>query len=268
MYENENEQSIESDVSPQESSSDTPTPSTSGEPAQSQDAPAKTEQPNDANVPFHQHPRWIERDNELKSERQARQALEAQIKEIQGNLSRQQTQQAPVTQKEQDALVARLKGIDPEFGERFEQMDATRAQLQEMREWRQQMEASTLRAQVQTSLSSLHEQNKVAPEDRALYEQVLRAKAVELGPNARLEDLPLIYKDVHEMFSKRTEALKRAERESYVKAKAADARTPTSQSKGTPVNTSAGEEYSKDPETARQQAVSRIVKQMKAEQGI
>lgn len=257
MFENEgNEEQINSDVSQAEPSSETPI----------QAAPVgETKQPDEANVPFHQHPRWIERDNELKSERAARVQMENQLRQLQARLD----QPAPTAQaqKEQDALLARLKGIDPEFGERFEKLDQTRSELEELRQWRQQVESQNLRQQAVSTVNTLHEQNKVAPEDRNLYEQILKAKVSEM-PHARLEDLPNIYKEVHEMFSKRYEALRRSERESYVKGKTSDTKAPASQAKGQAVPNSKGEEFSKDPETARQQAVQQIVRQMKADREV
>lgn len=63
---------------PEEKEEETPAEETPAEPA--------PEAEEEEQIPFHKHPRWIERENELKEERQAREELEAEIASIKARI--------------------------------------------------------------------------------------------------------------------------------------------------------------------------------------
>lgn len=204
-------------------------------------------------VPFHEHPRF----KELVSQKNE---YADQIKQLQrqiGELSR------PKDLPKEDPLLTRLKGIDPEFGARFEQLSATQQELQELRTWKQQMETERVREQAVRSIGDMHESNKVPSELRPMYEAMIEQRA-RANPNLGLKDLPGVYKDIHDSFSKYLEGTKRQVTESYVKDKKKDASLPASTSKGKAVEPGKNFQFSKNPDEARAQLVSRITQLSRA----
>ncbi len=214
-------------------------------------------------APFHEHPRFKELvEQKNKAIEQARSleerygAMEAQLKKL---------TEGSLTQKQEDALISRLKGIDPEFGERFEKLDQTQKELAELRQWKAQVEADKVRTQAVSTVDRLHEQNKVAPELRELYNEQLEA-AYARNPQAFLKDIQSAYKGVHDRMTKTLENFRRIDRESYVAGKKADASAPAPK-KGGQVPASKEFKFSDDPAEARSQIVKRTLELMKAESG-
>lgn len=256
MFINEERDQLESDVIEPSSEAQAPVESTPAAPVEA--APASPDP-----APFHEHPRFKELVEQKNTYAQQTKALQDQIAQMQARM--EQLSKPAQQPKPADELHQRLKGIDPVFGERFEQLEAARQQVEEMRAWKEEMERERTRTQAVQTVNSLHEQHKVAAEDRDLYQSLLELQ-IQKNPTARMEDLPALYKNVHEMVSKRYDALKRSERESYVKEKSVDSKVPSSQPKGKAVSHNRETDFSKmDPETARREAVSQIVKQMRAE---
>lgn len=247
----ENEQ-LNSDVQT-ESSSETQSA------ADSTPAQAGAEQTtNQDNVPFHEHPRFKELIEEKNSYRQQIEDLGRQMKELQA--SRQQSQTQTQTK---DELIERLKGIDPEFGKRFEQMASRDAQFEQLLAWKQQMEAQQTRNQAVDMVQKLHAEYKVPENLRVRYEREIRAMAAE-NPNLKIQDLPKLYKSVHEEYTKLLDSVRRSDRESYVAGKKADGAAPTPQTKGKPVTPQVRKEFSKDSGVERQETVSEVLKLMRA----
>lgn len=212
------------------------------------------------NVPFHEHPRFKElvaQKNEAMeqaktlSERYAQ--MEAQIRQL----------QTPAPKKEENPLYSRLKGIDPEFGGEFEKVASSLKELEELKQWKAQFEQQQERTRLVTSVTQLHEQNKVSPELRELYNQQLEGVYAR-DPKSFAKDVNAAYKQVHDKMSKIFESVKRSDRESYVAGKRADASTP-SVTKGKPPSTSKDFKFSDNPEEARAQIVKRTVELMKAD---
>lgn len=227
-------------------------------------------QPNQeaANTPFHEHPRFkelVEQKNQALASQKALeeryQAMERQMQQFQQSQSQPKSQ----AQAEKDALIERLKGIDPEFATRMEQMSNALPQVEQMQKQFQEYQAEQVRVQAVSSVNSLHEQNKVSPEMKEIINSQLDLMAMQ-GQLKDLKDIPTAYKQIHEKYSKFVDSIKRSERESYVTAKKVDAKTPTSQPKGAPASPASKKpSFSKDPEVARQQIVSRYLKSSKAE---
>lgn len=214
-------------------------------------APVETK-PKEADLPFHEHPRFRELVEQKNKALESNKTLEKQLKELS---ERVQSLSSP---KEQDALIARLKSIDPEFGTRFEKLDSVHRELNELREWRNQMQVETVRTTAVNTIKSLHEANKVPAELQDLYNEQLEA-AYSRNPNEFLGNVQSAYKAIHDRFSKLLDGIKRSERETYTSEKKQVAKVPTPQ-KGKSVAPKASE-YSNDPAVARQQLVSRILKQ-------
>lgn len=238
----------------------------SSEPEQSEQASPAVEKsaqetkPKDTETPFHLHPRWIERDNELKAERQARQQLEGQMRELQTQF---QSRSQPAGPDKRTAMIERLKGIDPEFAEFVSQM-APAKDLEELRAWKQAQSQERDKQTVYSEIDKLHTANKVEGDLKDRYRESIE-NAIRSNPHAQMSDLPAIYKQVHESYSKWIDGIKRSERESYLKAKTSAASAPATQTKGKAVKAnSSGTEWSKDPEAARAQLIKRVVSSAKS----
>ena len=254
--ENEQIESTTSDVSPESSSE---TQETSTQEQQNAGAQAPVQQDSSANLPFHQHPRWIERDNELKAERAARQQLEQSIADMQKRFT--EMQKAPAGPDERTELLKRLEGIDPAFGKLISELVTTPKELQELKAWKQEYEAQQTRAQAVSTVSSLHEQNKVDGELKDLINEALVAMDAQ-GKIKNVQDIPRAYKEVHERLSKYVDSIKRGVTASYVSDKKTDGKVPTSQPKGAPVKSQGNKIQfnTRDREAGLSQVVSQYLK--------
>lgn len=243
----ENEQQTNTDASTEVSSE----PQSSVENTAAE-TPAVETKPS-ADVPFHEHPRFRELVEQKNKALENSKSLEKQLRDLSEKV------QGLSSPKEQDALIARLKGIDPEFGTRFEKLDSVHKELNELREWRSQMQNENVRTSAVNTIKSLHDTNKVPAELQEVYNEQLEA-AYSRNPAEFLGNVQGSYKAVHDRFSKLLDSIKRSERESYSSEKKEVAKVPTPQ-KGKSVPAAQKSEYSKDPAQARQQLVSRILKQ-------
>lgn len=258
----ENETGIESDVQAEPSSEVQETsPETSA--TESQETAAKEQQPSE-NVPFHKHPRWIERDNELKAEREARTQLERRYAEMESRIKELST---PKPQAQEDILIKELKEIRPEFGERFEKLWTKLSSVDKMEQELQGLRQQQFLNQAVSTVTKLHTENKVSPELQELYNDQLDTM-YRSGQLKSVEDISRAYKAVHDRYTKFIDGVKRAEREAYVSSKKQDASVPTSQPKGKAVPTSKGFEFSKNPEEAKAQLVKRILERKNSEKDI
>jgi hypothetical protein len=217
---------------------------------------ASGEQKQQDNTPFHEHPRF----KELIEEKNA---YRRELDEMKRQLQTMQTPRSEKTQEEKDALIERLKSIDPEFGERFAQLNMTAKELQELKAWKQSMETQTVREKAINSINSLHSEHKVPKEMQDFYNAAIEAEARN-NPRMGLQDLPQVYKAVHERFSKYLDTVKRSERESYVKDKTQDAKAPTTQSKGKSVTPNVRKQFSGDEAEQRKETVDEVLKLMRA----
>lgn len=265
MFENETQSVEQSDVQSPEAPSEPQQTSTSSETAESapaQQAESKPTPDTEANVPFHQHPRFKELVAQKNEYAEKVKAFEAKMAEQERMLKQFQESINPKQPDKKQELISRLKGIDPEFGDLIESLESRARQAEELAQWKAQQEVQRTREDALSRVEKLHEEHKVAKEDRELYTSLIELEAAR-NPKATINDLPAIYKAVHEKMNSRYEAIKRAERESYVSGKKADSSIPTSQPKGKPVNQSKDFQFSKDPYEARQQIIQRVLKQAK-----
>jgi DNA repair exonuclease SbcCD ATPase subunit len=246
-------QEMQSDVQSPEGSAGTPdseSSSQSQQPAATQEA----SQP-ESQVPFHEHPRFrelIDQKNKMAEEVQSYQRSMSEMQQMVREL--QQRAQQP---KQEDALIARLKQIDPEFGSRFEELNSAKEEIRAFREWQQDMQMQTYRHQAETSLSSLYDQHKVPENFRERYKNEINAIAAA-NPDLRVSDLPKVFKHVHDGYTKFVEELRRQERASYVGDKNAG-KTPSTVSGG-----AAPSAKSEAQSMTKEDAVNEIVRQMRA----
>lgn len=237
--------------------------SNSAQQAPEQDVSAEQKQTSasEDQLPFHEHPRFKELVEQKNRAMEQSKALEERYAQLESQL--RQMQQTNQPKKEENPLYSRLKGIDPEFGGEFEKVASSLKELQELKQWKTEFEQNQQRNAAVATVKSLHEQNKVSPELRSIYESQLEL-AYARNPQAFLKDIQGQYKAVHESMMKVFEARDRAARESYVSSKKADASIP-SPSKGKNITSSKEFKYSDDPAEARQQLVKRTLELMRAE---
>lgn len=266
MLENEGEQELETN-SDDNSESSSETPSGAGSNEEGAKA-ASLEQSDTTNLPFHEHPRFKELVEQKNQALAQSKALEERYSKMEAQLQDLRQPTAPKTRSEVDEVIEHLKTIDPRFAAVIEKMAGALPQVETLQKQLQDYQQKQVREQAVSQVNALHESNKVAPELRDLINAQLDSMAIS-GQIKNLQDIPNAYKSIHEGYSKFIEGIKRSERESYVSAKKADAVTPTSQPKGKPVSHAPKQQaFSKDPEVARQQVVSRYLKQANANKDI
>lgn len=218
-------------------------------------------------LPFHEHPRFkelIEQKNQFK---QQVDQYTRQMADMERRFAELQKQNTP---KPQDALMERLKGIDPEFADRFgklNKVDEVEKQLQEFNEWRQEQAQERVRMEARSSIEKLFSENNVPKEMREIYEDRITA-AANRDPNLGVGDLPRVFKSIHDQMSSLLDRTKRETTKSYVTDKSATAQKPSSQPKGKAPAVGKKAEFSKDPAQARAEMVKQILAQSKAEKDI
>lgn len=180
-------------------------------------------------TPFHEHPRFRELVEQKNQALEQSRALERKYQE----LSEQMKQLS--SPRQEDALLAQLREANPEFADRFAQFEASTKELEQLKQWKQQMEMDQLRSKAVSRINSLHDQNKVPKELRDFYNDQLEAAYLR-DSNGFLGNVEGMYKAIHERFSKTLENIKRAEREAYSSQKKEVAKVPTNV-KGKPVST-------------------------------
>lgn len=217
------------------------------------------QQSKEDNVPFHEHPRFKELVEQKNTAAKQVEELQKEIASIRSGLQNRPSQ---TTQQEKDALIERLKQIDPEFGSRFEKLNGLMPKLEQIEQWRQQMEADNSRRAAVSQIQQLHTQYKVPESLRVRYEREIRAIAAE-NPQLQLADLPKVYKQVHDDYSAMLDGLKRAERESYLTNKKQDASAPVSQPRGKPVNPNKGEQLPTNPDDLQRWTRDEVLKELR-----
>lgn len=254
----ENTEQLNSDVQVEASSE----PQSQAAEAPEAQASGQEQQQSQDNTPFHEHPRFKELIEEKNSYKEQLSRMQEQIERL------SQAQSQPKSQDAQkDALLERLKGIDPEFGSLIETFKKNAEKLEQLEQWKQQSETQTLQQQAVSTVTRLHEENKVPAEIRSFYDAMIRQEAAS-NPKLGLKDLPQVYKTVHERFTKYLDSTKRAERASYVQEKGADSKAPVSQPKGKTVTPQVRKQFSKDSGEERQETVSEVLKLMRAERNL
>lgn len=186
-------------------------PSSFSSPAETQSEQATQEAKPAEATPFHEHPRFKELIEQKNQQAEQLKAYQDQIRQFQ-----QQMQALTPKQKTpEEALLERLKGIDPEFGGWAENIDQTRRELAEFKSWKQNMELEQGRQQAQSALDSLYTEHKVSDEMKKLYRSEIESIAYN-NPDLKPSDLPKVFKQVHENLNKWAENYERSIRSKYV----------------------------------------------------
>lgn len=219
----------------------------------------------DSTTPFHEHPRFKELVEQKNSALAAQKQYEQRIAQMETQLK--SFSDGQLSKKQEDALISRLKGIDPEFGERIEKFNSALPSIEALQNKIQAMEKQQFQEKAVSQVTSLHNEYKVSKEMQEFYNAQL-ILAEQNGKIKGLDDIASNYKQIHETFSKLLDSVKRTERESYAKAKKEDVKAPTSQPKGKPALPTKEHKFSKDKEAARAEVVSRYLKMSAQENDI
>lgn len=162
-------------------------------------------------TPFHEHPRFKELIEQKNQQAEQIKAYQEQMRELQNQFKSMQ----PKQKTPEEALLERLKGIDPEFGGWAENIDQTRRELAEFKEWKRNLELEQGRQQAQSALESLYTEHKVSKEMKDLYRSQIESIAYN-NPDLKPQDLPKVFKQVHEGLSKWAQDYERSIRSKYV----------------------------------------------------
>lgn len=224
----------------------------------------------DPQVPFHEHPRFkelIEEKNTFKSRLEENERThKQQYADMQAKLEAFQKASTP---KQEDALMARLKGIDPEFADRFGKLgdiETLKQELQQVQSWKQEMAQERVRHEAVSARDKFYADNKVPADKQGIYNALL-SHASNSNPNLGLKDLPKMLKDVHDQISKVFTSAQRDATKQLVEGKKADGSKPTSQPKGQPVKPGKPE-FSKNPGEAKAQLIKDILAETRANKDI
>lgn len=253
MEEMENSQSDVSQSTEQVPSSESAASSAPAQESAEQQGSSSKEQ----TTPFHEHPRFQELIQQRRELADRVSSYEQRMSDMQRKF--ESMQQANQPAKQEDPLLSRLKGIDPEFGERFEKLTTLEAQVEQFKNWQQEQVMESYRTQASSTLDNLYKENKVPDHLKVRYDREIKAIAYE-NPGLGIKDLPQVFKSVHEEFTKWQDDFRRKERETYV-AEKATTKTPSSVTGGSAPSQSKG---SGEKAMSREDLISNIVKEINA----
>lgn len=216
-----------------------------------------------------EHPRFKELVDQKNAALSQSKSLEQKLAQLEARFN-QPAPQVAKPDTEYDSLIKDLKGIDPRLAAQVERHAKAAQTVEELQKRLEGLETSTKEQMQQATIkeavgkvNQLHEANKVSPE----LKQLINDKLDLLYAQGKLDPskIETEYKSTLDSYSKIFDEIKRAERASYVTDKKKDASVPTSQPKGTPAKQASKKpSWSPDKETARQQIVSRFLKQQAA----
>jgi hypothetical protein len=212
--------------------------------------------------PFHEHPRWIERQNELNNERQARAQLEQRVAEMQRQFTEAQKPKStqPDFKEVSAKMQERLKGIDPEFQSYMGMLEQeARASREELKAFREEQFVNRAVGR----FDELTKNDKVTPEVALLYRAQLD-QAYREGKIRTVQDLESTYKSIHEPFNKMIEAREKAYLENYTKAKKADASKAAPQPKGRSASPTQGPQTFANDQQRKAAMVKDVVANLRA----
>ncbi len=255
---NELEQSV-NDVTSESSSAPE---STNSEPVAVETAAPKVEQ--EKYVPYDRFKELVEQKNEFSKKFED---TEKRLKEFQSRFEQQDKTSKGPSKEEQ--LIARLKGIDPEFAELIEsqvskasKFEALEKRLNEYDQKEVTRSQEAVRAQATSTLEKLKADNKV---DGDLHDMFV-ARIIQMGqndPKLGVNDIPRIYKEQVDKLSKYVDGIKRTSLSQYTDSKKADSKiTSTTKSAKPPISTNSNKP--KNLAEARSQMRNDVVAALKA----
>lgn len=250
-------ESTESVVSTESPSEALSSPQESSVPESS---PSKQASPQEKYVPYERFQEIIQQKNEFAKRLEEH---EARTRALEERSNRPKEEPKP---KAENPLLARLKGIDPEFATWAEQMEASRAEVESLRTYRMQAEAERTRSQAESELSRLHSEFKVPKDEQDYFKDLLQLRVQRIEASGRMltiKDLEPIYKELHDSENKRFESRKRATIANYAASKKSDS-TPSLSKGVAPKPAQTKVKYSADREEAKAQIIKQAIEQHRA----
>jgi len=248
-----NEQLQTQDANVPEQTSDAP----QAAPSESQPAPT---QETKQDLPFHEHPRWKEVINERNQYATKVQELERRFEEQSRKWDQSFKQSQP---QPKDALLERLKGIDPEFAARAEKWETASQRAERLEQELQSYRTQAQQEQARSQVEQLYAQNKVPTELQSAYRAQLESMARE-NPNLSLKDIPQMFQQVHAGWQKFQEAQKRQYLAEYSKGKAQDSVPSSPKASGVKPQAPDKAKAFTDPEEARAAAAKLMAQHLRA----
>jgi len=213
------------------------------------------------NIPFHKHPRWQEVMEKARVAEERSAQYQSQLEQYQSKMTEMERrfQQFSTPKPEVNPFVAKLREIDPKYGEWAESIEGRASQAETLAQELQQMKYERLIERYESSVDKLHNEHKTAPEVRELIKDQLDAMAQ--SNRIGMKDLPQVYKSLADKYGKMFENLKRSTTANYVQDKAKDGASPASQPKGkaAPVRNNKGQ-FTGDRETDLANLAKRAVR--------
>jgi len=230
----------------------------------SQPATPKTESPatqesktSEKYVPYERFQEIIQQKNEFVKRLEEH---EARYKALEERFNK------PKAEPQEDKLLARLKGIDPEFAERFEKLNGSLAELEALKQWKAQADQERIRNEAQSELNRLHSEYKVPKDEQDYFKDLVQLRVQRLeasGKPLTVKDLASVYKDVYETQNRMYEVRKRATIANYAAEKKSTA-TPALKKGDAPKAAPKKVAFSKDKEEAKAQIVKQYMEQVRA----
>ena len=178
-------------------------------------------------------------------------------------LAKLQALQQPQAPKAEDALLKQLQEANPEFASRFKQlmdrMQSVDSIESEIKAFKQQQSVQAAQNQFQSLLT----EHKVPAEYAEIYDAMIRAEGAK-NPKLSVQDLPDVFRSVHDRYSKIIDGVKRSVTESYVQSKTKDAKTPAPSARNTASTTTKEVKQSKDPYENRKNTVDDVLAELRA----
>ncbi|HYE72212.1 MAG TPA: hypothetical protein VEF04_02735, partial [Blastocatellia bacterium] len=212
-------------------------------------------------VPFHEHPRFKELIDYRRQSEERLAAYEQQIQEMQRMY--QEALKARQPQPEINPFVAKLKEIDPRYGEWAESVEARASKAEAVEQELQQLRTERLINQYESAVERLHSEHKTPDTMKARIKRELDAAVIR--GEVKLQDVPRAYKQAFDDYTKWLDEVKRSERASYVQDKSKDATAPSSQPKGKLPPRNEKGQFTGDRESDLAMIAKRALKLSKAE---
>lgn len=186
------------------------------------------------------------------------------MQEMQRNFEGRLQALQPKAEKQPHDFVQNLKNIKPEWAQYFDQLEAKASKVDELMERVQSFERNNIQSQYERALEQQHSLHKT-PDD--LKDRIRREVEFEAmrNPKLGLQDLPAVYKQKLDDYTKWVDSIKRSTTASYVQDKSKDVKVPPSQPKGkAPSRSDKGQFTFKNEEDFKASVVASALKRSRA----
>lgn len=210
-------------------------------------------------VPYDRFQEIIQQKNESSKQFEE---LSKRYRELEGKFNEFSKKPEPQTE---DSFVQALKGINPEWAKSYQEvlgLKGLKKELEELKSWKSMSEQERNRSLAVSTLEKLQTEHKV---DKFWHDNyIARLKDIDSRSPLSLDQLPSVYKKIHDEAMSYLEGQKRNALGQYTTAKKADASIPAAKKGEAPKAAPKKFEYSKDREEAMAQVVKRALDQSKA----